>query len=151
MTDLIRWDPYQRMLSLRDAIDRMVEEGLPRPFGGWPWLDVGTQSAAVDLYETDENLMVEASLPGFNPEQVDISIAGNTLIIKGEIKHEEEQEEKGKYHYRERRFSSFRRTLTLPIEVDENAAEAVFKNGVLKLTLPKVAAAKAKRIAIKAE
>ena len=95
--------------------------------------------------------MVEASLPGFNPEQVDISIAGNTLIIKGEIKHEEEQEEKGKYHYRERRFSSFRRTLTLPVEVDENAAEAVFKNGVLKLTLPKVAAAKAKRIAIKAE
>jgi HSP20 family protein len=139
------------MLSLRDAIDRVVEEGLPRPLGGWPWLEVGTQTLAVDLYETDEHLVVEASLPGFNPEQVDISIAGNSLIIKGEVQHEAEQVEKGKYHYRERHVSSFRRSLTLPAEVDANAAEAIFKNGVLKLTLPKVAAAKAKHIAIKAE
>ncbi len=95
--------------------------------------------------------MVEASLPGFNPEQVDISIAGNSLIIKGEVQREAEQAEKGKYHYCERRLSSFRRSLTLPVQVDENAAEAVFKNGVRKLTLPKVAAAKAKHIAIKAE
>jgi HSP20 family protein len=80
MTDLIRWDPYQRILSLYDAIDRMVEEGLPRPLSGWPWLDVGPQNLAVDVYETDEHLVIEASLPGFNPEQVDISIAGNTLI-----------------------------------------------------------------------
>jgi HSP20 family protein len=119
--------------------------------GGWPWLEVGPQTLAIDLYETDEHLVVEASLPGFNPEQVDISIAGNSLIIKGEVQHEEEQAEKGKYHYRERRLSNFRRTLTLPVEVDENAAEAVFKNGVLKLTLPKVAAAKARHITIKAE
>jgi HSP20 family protein len=93
---------------------------------------------------------VETSLPGFDPDEVDISISENVLTIKGEKKHEEEKEEKGKYHYRERRYGAFQRTITLPAEVKAEAAEATFDKGELKLTMPKVEAAKAKRIEVKA-
>jgi HSP20 family protein len=110
---------------------------------------VEAQPLALDLYETDDNLVVETSLPGINPDDVDISIVGNTLTIKGETKHEAEKEEKGRYHYRERRYGAFRRSIILPTGVNTDAAEAVFEKGVLKLTLPKVEEAKPKRIQVK--
>jgi len=150
MADLIRWDPFREMVSLRDAMDRLFEESFVRPFGGWPFLTGEAQTLALDIYETDDDLVVEASLPGINPDEVDISVVGNTLTIKGE--HEEKkEEEKGKYHCRERRYGAFQRTVSLPVEVDANKAEAVFENGVLKLTLPKVEEARPKRIQVKAK
>ncbi len=149
MTDLIRWDPFREMVSLRDAMDRLFEESFVRPFGGWPLLGGEAQTLALDVYETDDNLVVEASLPGISPDEVDISVVGNTLTIKGEHEEKEEKEEKGKYHFRERRYGAFHRTISLPVEVDANKAEAVFENGVLKLTLPKVEEAKPKRIEVK--
>jgi HSP20 family protein len=112
---------------------------------------VEAQPLALDLYETDDNLVVETSLPGINPDDVDISIVGNTLTIKGETKHEAEKGEKGRYHYRERRYGAFQRSIILPTGVNTDAAEAVFKDGVLKLTLPKVEEAKPKRIEVKAK
>ena len=145
---LVRWDPFREVVSLRDAMDRLFEEslvGLPAAVRG------GIRALALDICETDDNLVVEASLPGFKPEDVDISVVGSTLNIKAESKSEEEKEETGKYHYRERRWGSFQRSVTLPTEVDANKAEAAFENGVLKLTLPKVEEAKPKRIEVKAK
>ena len=148
MADLIRWEPFWGTLSLREAMDRLFEERFVRPFRGWPLLEGEVQSLALDVCETDADLVVEASLPGFGSDDVDISVVGNTLTIKGEKKQEEEKEV-GKYHYLERRRGAFQRAITLPAEVNADAAEAVFENGELKLTLPKVEEAKPKRIEVK--
>jgi HSP20 family protein len=151
MTNLTRWDPFRGSISLREAMDRLFEESFVHPFGRWPLLEGEARPLALDLSETEEDLVVEASLPGFDSKDVDISIVGNTLTIKGEKKQENEKEEKGKYHLRERRYGAFQRTITLPTDVDADAAEAIFENGELKLTLPKVEAARPKRIELKAK
>jgi HSP20 family protein len=150
MTDLIRWDPFRGSVSLREAMDRLFQESFVRPFGSWSFPE-GEQALPLDLSETAETLVVEASLPGFDADDVDVSIVGNTLTIKGEKRQEEEKEEKGKYHLRERRYGAFQRTITLPVDVDADATEAVFENGELKLTLPKAEEAKRKRIELKAK
>ena len=149
MSNLIRWDPHSRAVSLREAMNRMFEEGFMRPFDDWLIPEGEISPLALDVSEMDEALVVEASLPGIRPEDVDISIVGSTLTIKGEAKHEEEKEEKGKYHYRERRYRSFQRTITLPAEVNTDKAEASIENGELKLVLPKVEETKSKRIEVK--
>lgn len=105
---------------------------------------------ALDIAETEDSLTVEASLPGINPDDVEISVHDGVLTIKAEVEHEEEQEAEGKYYLRERRSGSFHRALRLPLEVNADAAEATFNNGVLTLTLPKVEEAKPKKIAVKA-
>jgi HSP20 family protein len=138
-------------MSLRDAMDRLFEESFVRPFGERPWLADDAGTLALDIYENDDNLVVETSLPGISPDEVDISVAGNSLTIKGETKRGEEKEENGKYHYRERRYGSFQRTVSLPVEVNADEAAATFENGLLKLSLPKVEEAKPKRITVKAK
>ena len=149
MSDLIRWDPFREMVSLRDAMDRLFEESFVRPSGERSMGEART--LALDMYETDDDLVVEASLPNIGPDDVDISIVGNSLTIKGEMEREEEKEEKGKDYFRERRYGAFQRTVSLPVEVNADEAEATFENGVLKLSLPKVEEAKPKRITVKAK
>jgi HSP20 family protein len=129
-------------------MDRLFEESFVRPSGERPRGEART--LALDMYETDDNLVVEASLPNIGPDDVDISIVGNSLTIKGETEREEEKEEKGKYYFRERRYGAFQRTVSLPVEVNADEAEATFENGVLKLSLPKVEETKPKRITVKA-
>ena len=149
MSNLIRWDPHSRAVSLREAMNRMFDEGFMRPFDDRLIPEGEISPLALDVSETDEALVVEASLPGIRPEDVDISIVGTTLTIKGEAKHDEEKEEKGKYHYRERLNKSYQRVITLPAEVNVDQAEASLANGVLKLTLPKIEETMSKRIAVK--
>lgn len=146
MSSLIRWDPFERGLSLREAMNQLFDESFMR---GWPFAESDVRPLALDVRETDEALIVEGSLPGIKPEDVDISISGNVLTIKGESKQEKE-EEKDKYHYRERRYGAYQRTIALPVEVDADTADASFKEGVLTLTLPKVEETKAKCIEVKA-
>ena len=144
---LIRWDPTGEMISLRDAMDRLLGESFIRP-----WIGRGTffggEAFALDMYETDNDVIVEAPLPGVKPEEIDIQVSGNVLTIKGERK-EEKKEEKASYVYQERSFGSFCRSVTLPTEVDVNKADAAFEHGVLTLTLPKSEAVKPKTIKIK--
>jgi HSP20 family protein len=131
-------------------LDRMVEETPFRFFEPWPFDEEGVYPLALDLYETDDNLIVEASLVGIPPEDVDITLEGDRLTIKGETGQAKTHEEKGQYYYRERRLGTFRRTITLPVTVKADAAKATFEHGVLKLTLPKATDTKAKHIKIKA-
>jgi HSP20 family protein len=149
MAELARWDPVRDTLSLRDAMNRLLEESFVAPFGGGMFRREGAESLAMDMYETDNELVVESSLPGVQAEDVDISVVGNTLTIKAESKQEENREEKGRYYFTERRYGLVQRSVALPVEVDPGKAQAVFKNGVLKLTLPKTEAQKPRKIAIK--
>jgi len=145
MANIRRWEPRQDLMSLRDAMDRLFEESLvwPRSFFG-----LSAEVPAVDVYETKENLIVKASIPGTKPEDIDVSVVGDILTIKGEFKKEEDVTEEN-YVRRERRYGSFTRSLTLPASVDADNASADFENGVLKLTLPKRPEARAKTIQIK--
>ena len=103
----------------------------------------------VDVYQQDANIIVKAPLPGVKPEDIDISVVGDTLTIRGEMKQEREVKEED-YVRRERRFGAFSRTVSLPTPVNTSKANATFENGVLTLTLPVAEEAKPKQIKIKA-
>jgi HSP20 family protein len=145
MSDLMRWDPFQ----MRDTMDRLFERGFNRPWRLLTW-DAGEGLFPVDVYETDEDVVVKASLPGVKAEEVQISVTGDTLTIRGETKGEEE--EKGSNYYRkERHFGAIQRSLTLPVRVDSDKANAEFEDGVLTLRLPKAPEVRPKTIEVKAK
>jgi HSP20 family protein len=144
---LMRWDPASEMISLRDAMNRLLGESFIRPwFGRGTFL--GDEAMALDMYETKSKVVVEAPVPGVKPEEIDVQVTGNVLTIKGERKEEKEKKE-ASYIYREQSYGSFCRSVTLPTEVDVDKAQAEFEHGVLTLTLPKSEAVKPKTIKIK--
>ena len=145
---IVRWDPFNEMVSLRDAMSRLFEDSFIRP-GAWPTSFEGTAwTLPLDVIETKDDIIVKASVPGLKPEEIDISVTGGTLTIKGETKSEQKVEE-GSYIRQERRYGSFQRTITLPADVVADKAKAEFESGVLTLTLPKAEEAKPKTIKVK--
>ncbi len=145
--EVVRWEPFNEMVSLRDAVNHLFEDSFIRP-SAWPMpFDGGNLSVPTDVIETKDNVVVKMSAPGVKPEDIDISVVSDTLTIKGETKSEEQFEE-GSYIRKERGFGSFQRTLSLPASVASDKAKAEFENGVLTLTLPKTEAAKPKSIKV---
>lgn len=144
--DIVHWEPVRELVNMRRAMDRMFDDTLVRPTR----LISETLKeieAPIDMYQTDNDVVVKASLPGVKPDEVDISIIGDTLTIKGE--HREEKEEKKKdYLYRERTYGSFSRSVLIPVSVQADKANALFEDGVLTLTLPKAEEIKPKQIKI---
>lgn len=147
MANLIRWEPFRETRRLHDMLDRAMDRSLWDPY----WSNGGTTGhLALDLYQTDEEVVVRANIPGIKPEDIDISVSGDTLTIQGEMR-EQHESEAVQYMLRERRYASFARSITLPSAVEADKADAEFENGVLILTLPKVEEVKPKRIAVKAK
>ena len=144
---LQRWEPLSEMVTLRNAMDRLFEDSFVKPSVFLRANEGGI--LPIDVFQTKDDVVVKASLPGYKPEEVDISITGDNLTIKGEHKEEEEIKE-GEYWLKERRYGTFSRTLTIPVEVTSGKAEALFENGVLTLTLPKAEEVKPKQIKVKA-
>ena len=149
MANLVRWEPFRDLVSLQEAMNRLFEESFVQSRGGWP-ASVGMESLAVDMYETDDAIIVKTAVPGVKPEDLDVSIVGDTLTIRGETKAEGEIK-KENYIRRERRYGSFCRSLALPLPVMVDEAEAEFENGILTLTLPKAEEVKPKAIKVKAK
>jgi HSP20 family protein len=102
----------------------------------------------VDVAENKDDFIVKASVPGIKPDDLDISYADDTLTIRGEIKSDNEYKE-DQYHFRERRYGSFSRSISLPTKIKGDAIEASYQDGVVTLRLPKTEEVKPKRIAIK--
>ena len=102
------------------------------------------------MYQTDNEFVVKASLPGIKPDEVQINVTGEVLTIKGEVKQKEEVKEKA-WHIREQRWGTFERSIGLPTLVVADKAKADFENGILTITLPKAEEAKPKSISIKAK
>lgn len=146
MSNLIRWEPAREMVTLREAMDRLFDDAFTRPFG----LTTGIQAPAVDMYQTDDEVVVRATLPGLKADDVQISITGDLLSIKGEFKEKSEAKEKS-YHLREQRYGSFERTLGLPTQVLADKAKAEFEDGILTITLPKAEEARPRTITVKAK
>jgi HSP20 family protein len=145
MTNLIRWGPLREMMTLRQAMDRLFEDSFVRPVG---LSSVSAADVAIDLKETDTDVVIKAELPGVEPDEVDVSIMEGVLVIKGEHKEEKEEKE-ASYYSRELRYGSFSRSINLPAAINAEKAEAVFENGILTLTLPKTEEAKPRQIKVK--
>jgi len=132
------------MVSLREAMDHLFNESFTHPLSvidGW-------STPAIDMYQTDDQVVVKATLPGIKPGDLDITVTGDVLTIRGEIK-EEKEVKNASYHLRERRAGSFSRSLPLPVDVVADEAKAEFEHGVLTLTLPKSQESRPKTIKIK--
>jgi HSP20 family protein len=148
MSNLIRWEPAREMMTLREAMDRLFDDAFTRPLSirdGW-----SMSTPAIDMFQTENDVVVKASIPGLKAEDVQINITGDVLTLKGEVKQEEERNDKA-WHIREHRFGSFERSVALPTAVKTEKAEAVFENGILTVTLPKADEVKPKTINIKAK
>lgn len=149
MSSVIRWQPFDELVSLRDAMDRIFEDSFIRP--RWGWIEpTSAASLAIDMYETKDEVVVKAALPGMKPEEVEVSITGNTLTIKGKSNEENEVKEKD-YIRKEQRYGSFTRSVALPSGLKADKAEAMFENGVLTLKVPKSEEVKPKTIKVKAK
>lgn len=142
-----RWDPFQEIAGMRNAMDRLLEQS----FGRLPALrtgeELGPTSLGLDVMETNESFVIKAAIPGVDPADVDISVEDDVLTIKGEFEQKDEVEE-GQYLRRELRYGNFQRALRLPPTVDADKARAHFEHGMLRLTLPKKPEARARSIKI---
>jgi HSP20 family protein len=145
MKSLARWEPFNDLISLRDAMDRLFEESFIRsPKSMAPWK--GGQ-LELDMYETDRAVVVKAAIPGVKPEDIDITITGDLLTIKGETKEESEVKREN-YLYQERHYGAFSRAVSLPAGLETDKADASFENGVLTLKVPKAEEVKPKTVKV---
>jgi len=140
------WEPSRDIISLRDMMDRIFEDAFVTPRG--IITTRGGRELVLDMYETKDDVVVKAALPGVKPEDVDITITGDTLTIRGETEQENEEKE-GSYLRRERRYGEFVRNITLPSGLQIDKAEASFDNGELTLKIPKSEEVKPKSIKVK--
>jgi len=144
--ELTMWEPFRGLEKMRSEMDRLWDsffEGRPlRRF--WEWFP------SLDVAETKNDLVVKVELPGMDPKDIDISLTDGLLTIKGEKKQEKEEKEEN-YHFIERSYGTFTRSIRLPKEVKHDKINASYKNGILKVVLPKSEEAKKKEIKVKVE
>lgn len=142
---LIRWDPFDDLVSLRESMDKLFEEFFTRrPERGRAPV---VWQPAIEAYETEHDVVVRAELPGIDPKQVEISVTEDTLTLKGEAKTETE-EKKRNYYRRELRYGSFVRSIALPAGVQGDKASASYKNGILEIKVPKSERSKPKTVKV---
>lgn len=134
---LTHFDPLASVRLFEDAFTRMVNE----PRATRPW------SPAVDIYETENELVLKADVPEVDPKDIDVRVENQTLTISGERKFEQEKESKG-FHRIERSYGNFVRSFAVPNTFDTEKISADFKNGVLRVSLPKKEAAKPRQVKV---
>lgn len=143
MSSLVRWNPVRDMIEMREAMDRMLNAS---PFYGRDFR--ANWSLPIDAYATEDSIIIKADVPGLKPEDIQVTLEGDTLTIRGEYKSE--KEDKGQNHLiRERVAGKFERVLTVSTPIDGNKVEATFENGVLTLKMPKTEAVKPRAITVK--
>ncbi len=144
------WDPFDEMEALRRHIDRAFQEFTPEPFSRVVFLPgkAPRQYPLINLNEDKENLFLEALAPGVDPASLAITVVRNKLTLSGEKRRVEGEIRPEAFHRSERAAGKFVRTLELPVEIDEGKVKAEYKNGLLKLTLPKAEKAKPKQITV---
>jgi HSP20 family protein len=144
---IVRWEPFRDLLSLQERMNRMFNEQYRGASPDDDWALGGSWAPAVDIYEQGHDIVLKAELPGVDPKDVDIRLENNVLTLRGQRKFENEVK-KESYHRVERSYGSFSRSFTLPSVVDQGNIKADFKDGILKLVLPKREEAKPKQIEI---
>jgi HSP20 family protein len=145
MTEMTRQNPFDELMSLREAMNQLLTDSVVRPRGG---LIQGGQTP-LDLYETEQEYVAKLALPGLKPDDFEITLQDNVLRVRGQTSSEE-QTEQARYHVREHRFGSFDRVIQFPSAVNGDQVEANLAEGILTIRVPKSEAAKPKRIHVSA-
>ncbi len=141
------WDPFQDLERIQNEMNRLFDSSLGGLKTRESGLLEGAWNPAIDIYDSKDNIMVKADVPGMKKDEIDISVHGDTLVIKGEKKQENKTKEKD-FVRTERFYGSFNRTLRLPSEVDSEKVNASYMNGVLEIVLPKKEEARPKQLKI---
>lgn len=147
---ITRYNPFHDLRSLQEEVNRLFSTNLSRSFGNDEGIARGAWTPSVDIYENKDQIVLEAELPGMQREDFDLTIENNVLTLRGERRFEK-REESDNYHRVERAYGSFTRSFTLPQTVSGEGANAEYKNGVLRVSLPKREEVKARRIQISGE
>src|SRR3989440_833171 len=143
---VVRWDPFRDLGMLQDRMNRLFDDAgrvwrTDEPAATTSW------SPSVDIFETEGEIVVKAELPGMNREDITLHLENNVLTLRGERKFEKETKDEN-YHRIERSYGNFSRSFSIPATVDEEKIRADYKDGVLKIALPKKEQAKPKQIKI---
>ena len=144
MSSIIRWDPFRNVSTLQEQVNRLFDSAFS---GRSNESALTTWAPAVDIYETENELVLKADIPDINEEDLDIRVENNMLTIRGERKFEHEVKEDN-YLRVERAYGSFSRSFSLPNTVNSEAIKAEYKNGVLKVEMPKRAESKPKQVKV---
>ena len=146
---IVRFEPFRDQVTFQDRMSRIFDDAFRASRGASEeeWALGGSWAPSVDIYEQDGNLVLKAELPGIDPKDVDVRVENNVLTLSGERKLDSEVK-KENYHRVERSYGAFSRSFTLPNVVDTDKIKAEFKDGVLRLVLPKKEEAKPKQISI---
>lgn len=140
---LIRWDPFRELETFPASMSGFLGKDWEKVMSTTTW------NPSVDIFENDNNVVIKAELPGMNPKDIDVRLENNILMIKGERHFEKETKEEN-YHRVEREYGTFSRSFSLPAAVKEDKVFAEYRDGILKITLPKREEAKPKAIKIEA-
>lgn len=140
---MTRWEPFQSMSTLQEQVNRLLEKSWQAPGA-----ENSTWAPAVDVYETENELVIKADLPDVNEKDLDIRVENNRLTLRGERKFEQQVKEEN-YLRVERRYGAFSRSFGLPPTVNTEAIQASYNNGVLTVEMPKRAESKPKQVKIK--
>ena len=143
---IIRWDPFRDMVTLRERMNKLFED-MAASRGEEKELATSSWAPAVDIYETENEVVLTAEIPGIEEKDVEIKVEDNTLTLRGERKFEKETKEEN-YHRIERAYGSFFRSFSLPNYVDQDKIEAQHENGVLKIRMPKRSELKPRKVKI---
>jgi HSP20 family protein len=146
---IVRYDPFRDLRTLQEEVNRLFSTNLTGGFGE-EGIGRGAWNPSVDIYENKDQIVLEAELPGMTREEFDLSIENNVITLRGERRFEK-KDETDNYHRVERSYGSFTRSFTLPQTVSGEGATAEYRNGVLRVTLPKREETKARRIEISGE
>src|SRR5215204_5457501 len=146
---IVRYDPFRDLRTLQEEVNRLFSTNLTRGFGE-EGIGRGAWNPSVDIYENKDQIVLEAELPGMNADDFELSVENNVITLRGE-RHFEKKDDSDNYHRVERSYGSFTRSFTLPPTVSGEGVAAEYRNGVLRITLPKREEVKARRIEIQSE
>ncbi len=144
-----RYDPFRDLRTLQEEVNRLFSTNLTRGFGE-EGIGRGAWNPSVDIYENKDQIVLEAELPGMNREDFDLTVENNVITLRGQRQFEK-KDDTDNYHRVERSYGSFTRSFTLPQTVSTEGATAEYRNGVLRVTLPKREETKARRIEVTGE
>lgn len=145
---LTQWNPYRDLVSIRDTLDRLVDDRLPQAFNYLPGQRLSSQSIPVDMYEVNGEIVIKTNLPGVKPDDIEITLKGDRMTIKGDFRSEDD-DMRDDVHILERHYGKFQRTITLPENIDSDHVDALYEDGVLTLSLPKSEESKPKQISVR--
>ena len=147
MMNLVRWNPWSEMSILQNRLNSFLNEPFFRSGREDDQFSMGSWYPAVDMFENDDKIVIKAELPGVDKKDISVDVKDRVLTLSGERNYDHEVKEEN-YYRRERACGKFKRAFNLPADVDPDRIKADFKDGVLKVELPKPEAQKPKRITV---